>query len=102
MKWESQTLPQKKEREKQINKYFLTQLNNNITQHHLPLREIENLNLHKQCKESNTILSTFRLKKEPTQNIIHTRDLTKECIPCWLNGVHKINTGFHIFFNAMK
>ena len=88
------------ELENKLNTHFLTGINEYITQHNLPINEIEELELHKLCTEKTTILSKFRLKAEPTKNYLHTNDNTNDCIPCWMNGINKKNTGPHIFFEC--
>ena len=88
----------KHEMGKHINTHFLKKINNIILQHQLPINELDKLKLHKQCRENCTIISNFRLKREYTLNYNRISDQSNECIPCWLNGIHKINTGLHIFF----
>ena len=78
------------------------QLNGTIEQQGLLSDKIEKLALHRQCKEGNLVLSTFRLKCEAVLNYVHTRDQSKECILCWIRGVYKINSGKHIFFECQE
>ena len=88
----------KKYLEKKLNSHFLTRINEHINQHNLPINEIDELELHKQCNENTTIISSFRLKTENTRNYYHTNDNTNDCIPCWMKAINKKNTGHHIFF----
>ena len=90
----------KKYLEMKLDAHFLTPINQYINQNNLPIIPLEEYEIHRTCKENTTIISQFRLKAEPTQNYIHTKDYTKECIPCYLNGIHKQNTGHHIFFEC--
>ena len=84
----------------ELNTFYLKELNEKIVNQQLPINEITELKLHKQCKENNKILSQFRMGIEPTKNYYYTRQQGNECIPCWLKGVHKLNTGQHVYFSV--
>ena len=70
--------------DKQLNSFYLQELNEKIKQQHLPIKQITELKVHKQCKENNAIISQFRIGIEPTKNYYYTREQGNECIPCWI------------------
>ena len=84
--------------EMRLNTHFMTPINQYIETKKLPINTIDEYKIHNTCKEETTMIAKFRLKTEPTINFFNSQDTSKECIPCYLQGIHKQNTGHHIFF----
>ena len=62
------TFTNRKGLKRQLDGFFLENLNKKMEYQGLPINKIEKLSLHKQCMEGNLVMSTFRLKCEAVLN----------------------------------